>query len=33
MQFRPQSDPVRKEKIAICEKFTVGVLDGHIRTP
>jgi hypothetical protein len=27
-----QFEPVRKEKIAICDKFTSGLLDGLIRT-
>jgi hypothetical protein len=28
-----QFNPVRKEKSAICEKFTSGLLDGRTPTP
>jgi hypothetical protein len=33
MRSEAQGKPLRKEKIAICEKFTARRLDGLIRTP
>jgi hypothetical protein len=33
MRSEAQFEPLRKEKIAICDKFTAGPLDAHIGTP